>query len=220
MEIPMARRFARSGYVSAVVEYRLSPEARYPAALCDCLDALQWLRAHAGRYSIDTTRIAVLGGSSGGHLAALIGVSGKRDGSAGPCGHASPDVRAVVDFDGPVDLTSPEESGNDNDPAKPSSAKLWLGPSYAERPDVWKQVSPTFLVYEGMPPVLFVNSAQVRYRAGRDSMISRMSQLGVECEVLEIPDSPHTFWMLEPWAERAFEAARTFIDRAPKTGGR
>jgi pectinesterase len=214
MEVPMAQRFARNGYVAAVVEYRLSAEARYPAALSDCRDALRWLRANASRYSIDTNRIAVLGGSSGGHLAALLATSGEADSCSGPR------VRAVVDFDGPVDLTAPEESGKDEDPARPSSAKLWLGFTYAERPELWRNVSPAFLVNEHAPPVLFVNSSQPRYRAGRDRMISRMKEFGIESAVVEIPDSPHTFWLLDPWSEQAFDAARTFLDRQLKTGGR
>ena len=222
MEIPMAERFARNGYVAAVVEYRLSPEARYPAALCDCRDALRWLRGKASRYSIDTNRIAVLGGSAGGHLATLLGTPGEADSCSGLPGgrRARSDVRAVVNFDGPVDLTDPVESGKDDDPAKPSSAKLWLGFTYAERPELWKSASPALLVNAQTPPVLFVNSSQPRYRAGRDRMISRMKEFGIQSGVVEIPDSPHTFWILEPWSEKAFEVARAFLDRQLKSGGR
>jgi pectinesterase len=209
MEIPMAQRFARSGYVAAVVEYRLSPEALYPAALEDCRDALRWLRVNASRYSIDTNRIAVMGGSSGGHLAALLGTTPDAD---------RPAVHAVVDCDGPVDLTAPEESGHDDNPAKPSSAKLWLGSTYSERPDLWRNASPAYLVNERTSPVLFVNSSQHRYRAGRDLMVARMNKLGIESGVVEILDSPHTFWLLEPWSGTAFEAARAFLDRQLKSG--
>jgi acetyl esterase/lipase len=211
MEIPMAQRFAGSGYVAAVVEYRLSPEARYPAALEDCREALRWLRVNAGRYSIDTNRIAVMGGSSGGHLAALLGTT---------LDAVRSELRAVVDCDGPVDLTALEESGHDGDPAKPSSAKLWLGSTYSERPDLWRSASPAYQVNKRTPPVLFVNSSQPRYRAGRDLMIARMNEFGIETSVVEIPDSPHTFWILEPWSGKAFDAARAFLDRQMNSGAK
>jgi acetyl esterase/lipase len=216
MEVPMAQRLASEGYVTAAVEYRLSPEARFPAALCDAREALRWLRSRAGKYGIDTARMAVMGGSSGGHLAAFLGtnVEGEECADAGPAVR----VRAVVDFDGPVDLTDPVESGKDGDPAAPSSAKQWLGHAYADRPDLWRKASPAFLVNSRTAPILFVNSAQPRYRAGRDTMIARMKELGIDNEVREIPDSPHTFWILRPWNEQGFTYALSFLNRQMKQG--
>jgi pectinesterase len=215
MEVPMARRFARHGYVAAAVEYRRSPEARYPAALCDCREAVRWLRRNAEHYAIDPARIAVMGGSSGGHLAALLATAADTL-QCGEEGVPAP-IRAVVDVDGPVDLTDPSESAKDSDPARPSAAKRWLGFSYADRPELWKSVSPAFLVGAGTPPILFINSSEIRFSAGRDVMRARMRDLGIECEVVEIPDSPHTFWLLEPWTGKAFEAALAFLDRVVRS---
>ena len=66
---------AARGFVVASVNYRLSSEAHFPAALQDVKTAIRWLRAHAGDYNVDETRIAIWGVSEGGHLAALAGVS-------------------------------------------------------------------------------------------------------------------------------------------------
>ena len=84
--IPIAQRLAANGYVAVTVEYRLSIEALYPAAVHDLKAAVRWLRAHAAEYSIDTAKIAVLGCSAGGQLAALIGTTNgdrKFEGSGG-----------------------------------------------------------------------------------------------------------------------------------------
>ena len=62
---------ARKGYVVASVEYRLSREAKFPAAIHDVKDAIKYLRAHAVKYSVDPQRTVVGGGSAGGQLAAL-----------------------------------------------------------------------------------------------------------------------------------------------------
>ena len=66
---------AAKGYVVASVNYRLSGEAHFPAALQDVKAAIRWLRAHADEYGIDTSRVAVWGEEAGGQLAALAGTS-------------------------------------------------------------------------------------------------------------------------------------------------
>jgi acetyl esterase/lipase len=66
---------AAKGYVVASVEYRLSGEAPFPAAIQDTKAAIRWLRAHAAQYGIDRQRAIVWGGSAGGQLAALTATS-------------------------------------------------------------------------------------------------------------------------------------------------
>jgi acetyl esterase/lipase len=66
---------AAKGYVVASVEYRLSGEAPFPAAIQDTKAAIRWLRAHAAQYGIDRQRAIVWGGSAGGQLAALAATS-------------------------------------------------------------------------------------------------------------------------------------------------
>jgi acetyl esterase/lipase len=63
---------AAKGYVVVSVEYRLSKEAPFPAALQDVKSAIRWVRANAQTYSVDKTRAVVWGGSAGGQLAALV----------------------------------------------------------------------------------------------------------------------------------------------------
>ncbi|MCR6630420.1 MAG: alpha/beta hydrolase [Magnetospirillum sp.] len=67
---------AKEGYAVASVSYRLSGQAKFPAQIEDCKAAVRWLRAHAAEYSLDSEHIGACGESAGGHLAALLGVSG------------------------------------------------------------------------------------------------------------------------------------------------
>ena len=67
---------AEGGYFAVSIEYRLGGEAPFPAALEDCFEAVRFLRANAGELGIDSTRIGVVGYSSGGHLAALMATGG------------------------------------------------------------------------------------------------------------------------------------------------
>ena len=66
-------KLAELGYAAATVDYRVADQARYPAAVDDVRNAIQWLKDRAKTYNIRPSRIALLGGSAGGHLVELIG---------------------------------------------------------------------------------------------------------------------------------------------------
>ena len=89
-----ARYFAARGYVVFAVDYRHAPRWTWPAQIDDVRTALEWVRVHAGDYNADSSRMALVGRSSGAQLA-LIAAYGPR----------APRVRAVVSYYGPADLT-------------------------------------------------------------------------------------------------------------------
>ena len=127
MEAPMAQQVASRGYVTIPVEYRLTPEARYPAAVHDIKAAIRWVRANADRYNIDTTRIAIEGNSAGGLLAALMGTTGNValfEGNEGNLTHSS-NVHAVINIDGMVDFLAPTHLVANVQ--KPNPVHPWLG---------------------------------------------------------------------------------------------
>ncbi|MGE4434622.1 MAG: alpha/beta hydrolase fold domain-containing protein, partial [Bacteroidales bacterium] len=66
MDHPMAAYWAANGYIAACVEYRLSMEAQYPAQIQEIKTAIRWLKLHAQRFAIDTTKVAIMGCSAGG----------------------------------------------------------------------------------------------------------------------------------------------------------
>jgi acetyl esterase/lipase len=93
------------GYVIASVEYRFSQVAIFPAQIEDCKAAIRWLRAHATEYGYDPQRIGAWGASAGGHLVALLGVTGQiRDFDVGENLDQSSAVQCVIDWFGPADF--------------------------------------------------------------------------------------------------------------------
>lgn len=213
MEWPTAIHLAKNGYVAATVEYRLSGEAKYPAAIYDLKEALRWIRKNANKFNVDPTKIVVSGVSAGGMLAAFLGTTGELQHFEGDSQlkKYSTKVQAVVDIDGIVDFTHPAESGKDSIAAKPSAGKAWFGATYKENPIIWKEASPIRYVSDKTPPILFINSSQDRYHAGRDEMIEKLNKYKIYSKVYTIPDTPHTFWLFHPWFDEAMKFLLDFL---------
>lgn len=214
--VPMASRLAQRGYAAVTISYRLSGEALYPAAIHDTRAAVRWVRAHANDYRLDPNRFALAGGSAGGQIASLAGVTGNLDrfdpGAANSS--VSSAVQAIVSIDGLSDFTSEAARVNEDDPKKnPSAAGMWFGGRYAEKSALWAEASPIRYVHAGMPPILFVDSAQPRFAVGRDEMIEKMKVVGADSEVVFIKDTPHSFWMFDPWLQPTVDATVQFLDR-------
>jgi acetyl esterase/lipase len=199
--VPMAVRLAQRGFAAVTVSYRLSGEALYPAAVQDVQAAVRWVRAHAAEYGLDPQRIALAGGSAGGQIASLAGVTAS-------------DVRAIISIDGLSDFTSELALKYEDDAKKtPSSAGGWFGGRYAEKTSLWREASPIQYVHAGMPAILFIGSAQPRFSAGREDMMARMAQVGVASDKLILPDTPHSFWLFDPWLQPTVDAAVAFLQQ-------
>jgi acetyl esterase/lipase len=121
MQILPHFEFLRHGYALASLNYRMSGEATFPAAVHDCKCAVRWLRAHALQYDLDPNRFAAIGGSAGGNLSAMLatsaGVEELEDKSQGN-GEYSSAIQACVEWFGPTDFTKMDEQ----------LAELGLGP--------------------------------------------------------------------------------------------
>ncbi len=210
---PMAVRLAERGYAAATVSYRLSAEAPYPAAIHDVKAAIGWLRAHTASYAIDGAHIAVAGASAGGQIASLTGVTNGLK-QFDPRSGTSSAVQAIINIDGLSDFTSEEARRNEDNPAKqPTSAGAWLGGSYAQQGARWHEASPINYVSKDTPPILFIGSAQARFAVGREEMLAKMAPLGVAGKVFMLPDTPHSFWLFDPWLTPTVNAMADFLDQ-------
>ena len=100
-------RLTAEGYATASIDYRLEGLNSHPKQIHDCKGAIRWLRSQAEEYGYDATRIAVGGGSAGGHLALLLGLSSNVEELEGDIGgnlDQSSQVHAIVDLYGPSAL--------------------------------------------------------------------------------------------------------------------
>ncbi len=99
----------QNGFAVASLDFRSSNDARFPANVHDIKAGIRFLRAKAKEYGYRADRIGIVGASSGGHLAALVGVTGgnkELEGSEGDYPKESSSVQAIVSYFGASDLTT------------------------------------------------------------------------------------------------------------------
>ncbi len=212
MERPFAKQLALRGYVAAPVSYPLGHAGRFPAPIHDLKTAVRWLRAHAAEYDIDPAHIAIIGGSAGGTLATMVGATnGQRDADASNAPSVpSSDVQAVVDIDGTV--TFMDNALIQQSETQPSPYWEYVHGPYNENRAVWVAASPLNYVTRRSAPTLFIKSTVKQpILVGREEMAERLRILGVEAQEVQIPDTPHPFWLVHPWFERVVAETDRFL---------
>lgn len=210
---PLGERLAAEGFTCVAIDYRLSTHAQYPAAVCDVKTALGWMRRRADSLGIDPDRIAVLGFSAGGQLAALVGTTAESTVFGDQCENPGDDrVQAIIDIDGILAFIHPE-SGEGNDKKTTSAATNWFGYTKFERPDLWRQASALTHVSADTPPTLFINSSVDRMHAGREDFIRALDRHGIYHETRVFADAPHSFCLFEPWFTPMVETVTKFLHK-------
>lgn len=207
MEI-FAQEMASKGFSCFTIEYRLSPEVKYPTAIFDVKKAIRYIKTNAVQFNANPTKIAILGCSSGGQMAALIGTTNNNSFFEEEEKHnkVTSTVQAIIDVDGILAFKHPESKEG-------TVAGLWLGGSYEEKPEIWKQASALTHTDKNTPPTLFINSSIDRFHAGRDDMIAILNQHKIYNEVKTIKNSPHSFWFLNPWFDETVTYTAQFLNK-------
>lgn len=207
----LAIRLAKQGVAAVAINYRLSHEARYPAAVTDIKDALVFIQKQARVYGLNEHRVAIAGGSAGGQLAALVGVTGNE--VLSPCCHEKLlPLAAIVNIDGLMDFTDPDALKHENDPAKqPSAAGAWFGGRFEDVPDLWIQASPNRHLSQNTPPMLFIRSSVPRFSIGYKAAMEQLAGLGTPVEAVTFDDAPHSFWLFDPWVDKTAVLIERFL---------
>ena len=177
-------RYVEKGFVCADVEYRLAKVATAPAAVSDVLDAAHWFEEQAKKYDVDTKRIVVTGGSAGGHLSLMVGMTPK-SAKLGPPAK----IAAVVNFYGITDVAD-QLSG----PNMREYAVAWV-PEQTGRLKLAARVSPMTYVRKGLPPILTIHGdadQTVPYQHGV-KLTKALRDAGNDAELVSVPQGEHGF---------------------------
>jgi acetyl esterase/lipase len=171
------------------VDYRLSAVATAPAALEDTKCALRWVVSHAKEYGIDTQKLVMSGGSSGGHLAMATAFIPAAAGFDVLCPGPDIQVAAVVNWYGISDVNELLEGPNQR-----PFAVTWLG-NAPDKQELAKRLSPLTYVRAGLPPVLTIHGdadPTVPY-AQAVRLQKALTAANVQNELLTIPQGRHAF---------------------------
>ncbi len=208
---------AARGYTVASVNYRLSGEAPFPAAIQDVKTAILWLHAHARAYGIDKTKTIVWGGSAGGHLAALAAVScGVKAlepnlaelADSAPLAQENDCVQGAVTWYGVFDFSNFnwDETGG---PAAPHPvpepiARFLACASSGCAPGSVRAASPISYVKASTPPFLIIYGAADKTVPPKQSRLfaAALQAAGVRAELVEIPGVAHSFIGSTPLATK------------------
>jgi len=183
-DVPVCLRYVEKGFVCADVEYRLAKVATAPAAVTDVLNAAHWFETNAKKYNVDTKRIVVTGGSAGGHLSLMVGMTPK-SAKLGPPAR----VAAVVDFYGITDVG--DQLGG---PHMQDYAVTWV-PEQTGRLELATRVSPMTYARKGVPPILCIHGdadSTVPYEHSV-KLVKALRDAGEDAELVSVPQGEHGF---------------------------
>jgi acetyl esterase/lipase len=207
------------GYAVASINYRLSSHAVFPAQIEDCKSAIRWLRAHAAKFGYDGDRIAAWGSSAGGHLVALLGVTGdEKEFDRGERLDVSSRVQAVVDFYGPTDLLNMDAQATaisrmKHDAPESPEAKLLGGP-VQENTAKARRASPLTYVSKEDTPFLIVHgdADPLVPVAQSHTFVAALNKAGVDASLYVVKGGGHGGFR-DPEVD---VRVRAFLDRVLK----
>ena len=221
-------RFVQRGYFGVTIDYRFATEKPFPTQLQDCKCAIRFLRAHAKEYNLDPDRIGVWGGSAGGNLVAMLGVTGgvKEFEGDGGWEKESSRVQAVVDYFGMTDFLAIYELAKAGKSTvrflpmdgKESISHLLGVEKYFEHPELCRKASPTtYASKDDAPFYIFHGDQDPLTMASQGDLLNKvLRKAGVESDFYLVKDGRHG------WPPRADvdDKVDNFLDKHLKPRGK
>lgn len=182
-------------YAAVSVGYRLSAEVKWPSQIHDCKAAIRWIRSQAKELNLDPERIGCTGGSAGGHLVTLLGLTGgvkELEGDVGEHTSQSSRVTCVVNVCGPTDMVAPLMQGEAAKGDDPAVSGL-IGGRVSEKLDVAKAASPLTYVTSRAVPIMTIHGtkdARVNFN-NAEKLDAALKQAGTTSLLIPVVNAGH-----------------------------
>ncbi len=204
-----AEVYCEQGFTCLACEYRLTPEAPWPAQIHDVKAAMRYFRAHAEDWGVDPARIAAHGNSAGAHLALLLaGTVGQPafEGEGGTPG-IDTSVAAVIAVYPPVGFSV----GKRGSGMTPATALLGPEPDLAAA----EAASPMHYVRPDFPPTFFLhgNADKVVPVTASINMYMALAKAGARVEMHIYAEQPHGWARHPAWVGPIIREAGLFLER-------
>jgi acetyl esterase/lipase len=187
---------AQNGFACFSIQYRLTGEAIFPAAIQDCKCAVRYARAHADSLNINPEKIGAWGSSAGAHLSTMLGTSAgvaEFEGDGGWSDYSSA-VQAVCDWYGPTDFSRMSAFPCDFDHDAPDSPEsLLIGGAVQVHPELVRQANPITYISPNTPPMFIVHGKLDRIVPFNQSelLVEALKTQGTEVEFLPLENAVH-----------------------------
>lgn len=220
-------RLAEAGYFVGSISYRVAPEAKFPAPLEDVKSAIRYVKAHADEMHVDAERVAVIGDSAGGYLAAFAGItSGSDEFDAGENLHVSSSVRAAVSLYGCSDLSVLADGFHDEEkrrmaksPANVMSLMVNGSPGFGGcdggfegNKEAAQKANPLNYITEKSAPMLLMHGSEdsVVPPEQTDILFQALRKRGIFAKRYVVPNAEHAgeYWL----QDGVLDVIQNFLD--------
>jgi acetyl esterase len=199
----------RTRVVAISVGYRLAPEHPFPGPVEDCYDATVWIAEHAAELGVDASRLAVMGDSAGGNLAAVVSIMARDRGR--------PDIALQLLMYPTVELTHsfPSVDENANAPILGrndirTNAGNYFHNSTGDRTDPY--ASPLRAKHAGLPPALVQTAHHDPLRDEGAAYAAALHDAGVDVQYTDYLDAVHGYISLPGLVPEAKQALADLVE--------
>lgn len=208
-DVPQISALAKRGYVVAIVEYRPSEVATFPAQRNDALSAVEYMREHADEYRVDDRNLFVWGSSSGAHTALFTGLHLGDD--------PLPAINGIIAYFPPTDLLHLKDdptAASKGDATSPEGLLIG-GKAVWEAPEKAREASPLYYIRDAadLPPVLLAHGTMDRVVpfSQADALANELEKYGREYEFYALRRADHGSWQF--WTPEMIDRVDDFIRR-------
>lgn len=200
--VELAELFAVHNYAAVSAQYRLLPDAQFPAQVEDAFCALAWVYANGDAYGYSPDHVIVLGHSAGGLLSNLIGTVDDASEYIGTCGFDLPDDYQV---DGVISYFAPS-----------GVSAITFGDAFEQSDDALERYSPLYQISENDAPFLLLHGEadEVVPFSESEKLREALDTQQVPVELFSVVDGGHD---LQEWAPGDYRemlgAVLRFVDR-------
>jgi len=199
--LPLMYTLASRGWIVVAANYRLSPSVGFPTHLHDCKSALCWIRENGREYGMNPDFVAVTGGSAGGHLSALMGLTGNRRELQPDHPDTDTSVQACIPFYGVYDMLVRENQHPNRQVYERFLRGKVIYESPKENPQLWDLASPIVQVQPDVPPFMVVHGTH-------DSLAVVAEGRAFSHKLREVSQNPVVYVEM-PGAEHAWETVHS-----------
>jgi acetyl esterase/lipase len=214
--LPLMYHLASRGWICVAANYRLSPSVGFPTHLEDCKRALCWIRQHGREYGMDTDFVAVTGGSAGGHLSALMGLTANRPELQPDNPGIDTSVQACIPFYGIYDfLVRYDQHPNRQVYERFLTGKV-LHESVHDNPALWDLASPVAQIHADAPPFMVVHGTHDSLAAVAEGRVFSAKLRAASRQpvvYVEMPGAEHAWEMVHSLrTEHTIDGVHRFLE--------